>query len=326
MNLIKQTALLALTGLILSGCASNSDKPKDNFLSRTQQEMSLSRARAPQQFGFSLHAVEHGITFSGAGRTHPNHFTAAEMIEENIPVIRINGRSRRLSMNILVDVSSPVSWMEFSTSQDFNAYFMGINDMVIPYRGNYNTGGANAYAAVVTQLRINHLFIENVPFYIRMSRGSLGPLARGIRKPKVDAVLGYDNLQIFEYVQFDLQNNAIHFSATNPYTPNEAALSGTAEIVRAPGHGLAVEGIIDDLPTPVIIDFAADFSIARGDAKVATTRLLEVGDLSFTNTRTLLLPTHVAPPRIGRKLLEPYLVTICNKEGVVYFERLPSKE
>jgi len=35
------------------------------------------------------------------------------------------------------------------------------------------------------------------------------------------------------------------------------------------------------------------------------------------------IPEHrVAPPRVGRKLLAPYLITICNNEGVVYFEKL----
>ncbi len=318
----QSVAILILSSLLLAGCISNNGEPEDNPLSSAQIEMCLSRTRPPQQFGFSIFAVEGGVAYAGRGRLHPNHFTSAEMLEENIPVIRMRGRSKRNTMTVLVDTSSPVSWMEFSTSQDFNAYFMGINDNVIPYRGNYNTGGIKAFASVVTQVRIDNLFIENIPFYIRMSQGSLGPLARGIHKPEIDAIVGYDNLRSFEYVQFDLQDNTISFSASQPYTPNPDILLDVAKIVKAPGYGLAIEGKLDDQPIPLILDFAGDFSLARGDIKVATTRLLQMGHISLRDVPTLVLPTHVAPPRVGRKLLTPYLITICNNEGVVYFEKL----
>jgi len=324
---LRSTAILILSSLVLAGCVSRNGKPEDKPLSSTQIEMSLSRTRSPQQFGFQIFAVQGGgIAYSGRGRLHPRHFTSAEMLEENIPVIRMRGRSKRNRMNVLMDVSSPVSWMEFSASQDFNAYFMGINDEVFPYRGSYNTGGIYAFAAVVTQMRIDNLFIENMPFYIRMAKGSLGPLARGIIEPEIDAIIGYDNLRSFEYIQFDLQDNMINFSASDPYTPNPDLLVDVAKIIKTPGHGLAIEGKIDGQPTPIILDFAGDFSLARGDIKVATTRLIHMGHLSLHDVPTLVLPIHTAPPRVGRKLLAPYLITICNREGLVYFEQIPTEE
>ncbi len=313
--------------LALSGCATNDNtEPNDTPLSPMQIETSLSRARPPQQFGFHIFAEEDGIAYAGSGRLHPNHFTHAEMLEENIPVVRMRGRFPRNTMNVLVDTSSSVSWMEFSISREFSAFFMGINNMVIPYRGSYNTGGISAFAAVVTQVRIDNLFIESVPFYVRMAKGSLGPLARGISEPGIDAVMGYDNLRDFEYIQFDLQNNAIAFSATRPYTPHQNLLVDSVRIAKAPGYGLAVEGEIDGRPTPVILDFAGDYSLARGDTEVETTRLVQVGRMPFSDTPTRTLPIHDAPPRIGRKLLAPYLVTICNKKGVVHFEQIPTEE
>ena len=326
MTLLKNSATFVLIGLVLTGCLSNDSKSKDEPLSQTQQDMALSHARPPQQFGFKIFQVEGGINFYGQGRLHPNHFTSADMVEDNIPAIKMRGRSKRNHLVALVDTSSPVSWMEFSTSQKFGAFFMGINDMVLPYRGTYNTGGINAYAAVITQLRIDNLFIEDLPFYIRMSQGSLGPLARGIHKPEIDAILGYDNLSSFEYIQFDLQNNVIHFSASKPYKPNEDRLLDIAKISKAPGHGLAIEGQVDEKETPIILDFAGDFSLARGDVKVATTRSIQLGHLSLPDVPTLILPTHTIPPRIGRKILASYLVTICNREGKVYFEQPNGEE
>lgn len=320
-------AILMLSTLALAGCISNNgEAPKDRPLSKTQIEKCLARTRPPQQFGFSIYAVEDGIAYAGQGRLHPNHLTSAELLEENIPVINMRGRSPRNALHALIDISSPVSWMEFSVSQDFKAYFMGINGHVLPYRGSYNTGGVSTFAAVVTQMRIDNFFIENMPFYIRMAEGSLGPLARGIREPEIDAIVGYDNLRSLEYIQFDLQNNTISFSATTPYSPNEGLQSDIAKIVKVPGHGLAVEGMIDDQPIPIILDFAGDFSFARGDVKVAATRLVHIGEIELKDVPTLVLPAHNSPPRVGRKLLAPYVVTICNKKGVVYFEQLPPEE
>lgn len=321
MKLLNNLTFFMLSSVVLSGCLSLDGPKNEKPLSETQQEMILSHARPPQQFGFSIFSAQEGLAYAGSGRLHPNHFTSAKMLTENVPVIKMRGKSKRNTMNALVDISSPVSWLEFSTSQDFSAYLLGINDEVIPYRGGFNTGGIKAYAAVITQVRIDNLFIENIPFYIRMASGSLGPLTRGIKKPNIDAIIGYDNLNSFEYIQFDLQNHVINFSASTPYTPNTKALLDIARIVKAPGHGLAIEGKIDAYPTPIILDFAGDFSLARGDIKVSITRSVEMGHLVVSDVPTLILPVHDAPPRVGRKLLSPYLITICNREGLVYFEQ-----
>lgn len=324
----KHLLILALSSLVLSGCLSNDkeEEPKDSPLPREQQKNYLSKTKPPQQFGFSIFRLKGGMAYSGSARLHPNHFVSAKMIEDGVPAIKMRGRSKRVALDVLVDTSSPNSWMEFSMSQKIGAHFMGINNEVIPYRGSYNTGGVAAYAAVVTQVRINSLFMESVPFYVRMSIGSLGPLARGVRKPKIDAVIGYDNLKDFEYIQFDFQNNNITFSSTTPYEPHQSLPTSTATIIKSRSYGLVVKGQVGDQPGPVILDLAGDFDLSRGDVKVSTTRLVQLGDLSFSDVPTLVLPPHDSPPRVGKKLLAPYLVTICNKKGIVYFERLPEKD
>lgn len=324
MNLLQRTLpILLLSTVILTGCQSRNKPPKEHAISLARQEAYLEAARPPQQFGFSIYPMDNGIAYAGHGRLHPNHQVTAEMRKDTIPVIKFRGKSRKNTMNVLIDYSSSSSWIEFLESQKFGAFFMGINDMVIPYRGSYNTGGRKAYAGVITQLRIEDLFIENVPFYIRMASGSLGPLARGILAPHVDAVMGYDNLRAFEYVQIDLRNNEITFSADTPYTPNDDLLMTTAKIMQLRGHGLAVEGAIDGKPLPVILDFAGNFHFARGDKKVNITTQVSLGEVVFRQVPTLLLPVHNSPARAGRQMLEPYIVTICSKKGVVYFERPP---
>ena len=323
MTPLKTLPILLLPFLMLTGCQTT-DKPKaDKPISPSRQESYLSGARPPQQFGLSIYRVQDGIAYAGAGRLHPRHLASEKMLKDNIPVIQIKGKTRRDKMNVLIDFYNPSSWLEFSISQKFKAHFIGINDMVIPYRGSYNTGGQNAYAGVITQLRIDNLYIENTPFYIRMATGSLGPLARGIRIPEVDAVLGYDNLRNFEYIQIDLHNNMIGFSSSIPYVPHDELLMTTAKIVDLPGYGLAVEGALSGQSTPVILDFARDGHFSRSDAKVNITKQVSLGDIVYRQVPTLVLPPHSSPPSAGRKMLEPYIITICSPKGIVYFERPP---
>jgi hypothetical protein len=325
MKIVKTLPAFLLLSLLLSGCETTDTSKQDYIMSESQQKSYLEKTKPPQSFGFDLIPVRNGISFAGRARQHPQHMCVAKMKQDNIPVVDVRGKARRNNMNILIDASYPTSWIEFNTAKEFKVQYLGIDDQAIPYRGNYNTGGADAYAGVITHLRLDTLFIENVPFYVRMAVGSLGPLARGIQSPKVDAILGYDNLRTFEFIQFDLQNNRIIFSASIPYTPKENLLMSKAKIVDLPGFGLAVEGAIFDQKMPILLDFVGNYSFARGDVKVNITKQVSLGDLVMRQVPTLVLPSHKAPPRVGRKLLKPYVVTICNNEGVVYFER-PSEK
>ncbi len=321
MKPLRNLSIIGLSCFVLSGCITN--KAADEVvMPKMQQNTYLSHAKPPQQFGFSIYSTEDGMAYSGSCRLHPNHLVSAKLSRGNIPVINIRGKSKRNKMNVLIDFSSPTSWLEFSTSQKFGAQFMGKDSHVIPYRGSYNTGGVDAYAGVIAQLRIDTLFMENIPFQIRMAQGSLGPLARGIKSPSIDAILGYDNLRNFEYIQINLIRNTILFSSTTPYIPHSELLVATANMVNSHGHGLAIKGHVDGVTTPVILDLAGDYYFARGDVKVSVTKELDLNYLSFDHVPTLILPVHNVPPRVGRKLLAPYIITICSKKGVVYFEEL----
>jgi len=322
---------LALATLLLAGSAAAKKKkaPKDSPLPKTQQEHFLSKTTMPQQFGYSIYRVRGGgIGCSGEAHLHPNHKVSVKFLEKGIPAIKIQGSSRRNKVNVLLDTSSPLSWIEFSASQKLSVYFLGIDGKAIPYRGSYNTGGVNAYLGAVKQMRIDQLFMESVPFYVRMSMGSLGPLARGIKEPEIDAIMGYDNLRTFEYIQFDLKNNTVAFSSTTPFDPPSEEENGvySAKIIPSRSYGLVVEGTVNDEKSPMIIDLAGNFGFARGDIKVAVTPAIELGSLEILEAPTLVLPLHDSPPRVGRKLLEPYLITICNKKGLVYFEKLSEEK
>ncbi len=310
--------------LVVAGCTSiKAPDTPETVLPEIQQEAYLSRSESPQHFGFSTYPVRGGIGLRGAARLHPNHIATARMPSSGVPAIKLRGRSARNRINALLDVSSPTSWMEFTAAQEFDAVFLAFRSQNIPYRGGYNTGNVAAYAAVVSQLRIDRLFIENIPLYVRMATGSLGPLARGVRRPDIGTVFGYDILKQFAFIQFDFEAGIIRFSSSKSYTPSENLLMSTVKITNQPNFGLAVEGALFGEPSPVILDLAGDFHFARGDTRVATTRQISIGDLVFRQVPTLILPLNSSPPRAGRRLLQDYIITVCPQDEVVHFERIP---
>ncbi len=316
-------SVLILSAALLGCKTTDYSSGEEYLMPEMQQNTYLSHAKMPQNYGFNAFPVKDGIGITGATRLHANQMATATFLNGNIPVIKMRGRAKRMKVNALLDTSSPSSWLEFNTSQDVGAVFLGMDDKYVTYQGGYNTGGVPGYGAVVTQLRIDQLFMENTPLYVRMAMNSLGPLARGIRVPSVDAIIGYDILKEFEYVQFDFDMGQVRFSASIPYVPHQDLLMTTAKIKPQRNYGLAVEGAIFGKPTPIILDFAGDYHFARGDVKVSVTKQVSIGDVVYRKIPTMLLPVNSSPPRAGRRMLDNYIVTICGKQGVVYFERVP---
>lgn len=313
-----------LTSVLLTGCVTNDEfeVESEKFLTEREQKTALARVKNPRYFGFQVYPAQGGLGFQGQARLHPNHTAQMDFIKGE-PVIEFRGRSKRNSGAALLDFSSPVTWINYSTAEMFGAVFMGLNGDVIPYRGGGN--GADSFAAVISQLRFDQCFMENVPLYVRMSRGSLGPAARGISKPHVDMAFGYDVLGLFETIQLNLRDGVVAFSASHSYTPNEDLLMSAADIQRVPGYGLAVNGSVYGVDTPVVLDPAGDYSFMRSDKKVSQTKQVSLGDLVYRQVPTEFIPYSGALPRAGRQMLDKYLITICPRMGKVYFERFPKE-
>jgi len=317
---------ILIAGTMLAGCTSTRQDEDHNgiLLSEKEQKQLLSKTTAPQQFGFRVFNTSQGLDFLGAARLHPNHKTKADFIGNRLPIIKMRGRAARMNTAALLDSSLPVSWMEQTTAKEFNVQYLGFNDQVFAYRGGDNLGGADAYAAVVTQLRIDQLFLENVPLFVRMARNSLGALARDVTSPGIGAVIGYDVLRTFEFVQIDFKAGVVRFSSSTPYTANKDLLMTKARILNLPNFGLAVDGAIFDQSIPIILDIAGNYHFARSDVtEEGVTKQVSIGDIVYRAVPTLPLPEKSSPPRAGKKLLENYIITIANREGLVYFERFP---
>ncbi len=294
---------------------------QEEVLSDAEIHNALSDAKPPQQFGFSVYPTGTGIAMRGNARLHPQHMATVDLKSKSLPVIEVTGTAFRINMNALLDTASADSWMEYDTAQKFKAAFLGLDGRNIPYRGLSYIGQASGYAAAVPQMRIDQLFIESVPLFVRMAKGSLGPLARGIQDTKIEGTLGYDILQNFEYVHFDFRRGKVSFSATTPYTPSETQLVGTAKIVNMPGVGLVVAGSIDGAESPILLDFAGDYNFARSDKNTQSTRQIGLGEVVYINQPTIIDSSMDNLPRAGLVMLKKYVVTICPRSGIVYFER-----
>ncbi len=306
---------------LLAGCSSITGKNKpEKILSDNQIEKALASAKPPQQFGFAVYSTGSGIAMRGSARLHPMQVASVDFLSGPSPVIRMEGSASRMTINALVDPASADTWFEYSTAMDCRATFLGLDGRTIGYSGNTYIG-AKAYAAVIPQLRIKQLMIENAPVYVRMAVNSLGPLGRGIQNHKVEAVIGYDTLQNFEFIRIDLARETIVLSASQSFSPNEEKLVGTASIVQERGAGLVVQGGVNGNETPIILDFAGQFGFALNQATMNTTSMVEVGEVVYVNAPTIQVNTGDGLPRVGAGLLRNYIVTICPRAGVVYFEQ-----
>jgi len=321
MNRNIPTVLLAAA--LLAGCNSaKNEAGKQYVLSEKQQKAYVARAKEPQQFGFMVYERQDGgIALQGEAHQHPLHVASADFSGGNAPVIKVAGKARRMKMNVLLDTSSATSWMEYNAAKEFEAIPLGVDGQIFPYQGNADTGAVNAFAAVVTQMRIDQLCIENIPLFVRMAANSLGPLNRGVYNPKIGGVFGYDVLKTFEYVQIDLEEGKVNFSATEPYTPNETMLMTAAKIVPSSNYGLAVEGAVFDESTPIILDIAGNYHFEGRADDSTITEQVSLGEVVYINVPTRAPRKSKSPPRAGRLMLQKYIITICPKQGVVYFER-----
>jgi len=317
------SAAALLLSFLISGCLLTGKPPygEEIILSPNHVQELLENTVMPQTYGIKAVQVPGGITYLGSARLHPNHVAELGLLKEGVPAVTVKGKNDQMKANALLDVSSPASFIEVRKSAEMGAKILGINGMVMPYRGILNIGGVNAFAAVLPRLRLNMFYIENMPIYVRMAMGSLGPLARGMKKPDIHMLIGYDCIKNFAYIQYDLAGNRIRISATKPYKPNKQTLLTTAKLNGNSRFGCAVNGAIYGSDTPIVLDPVGDYTFARADFKGPVTKQISLEGVVMRNVSTIPLPREGAYPRVGRRVLERYLVTICPQEGVVYFER-----
>jgi hypothetical protein len=322
-NVLMWTVALSLAGCMTTGAKKGSTGP----LSEKAIADFKKNFKDPRSYWLNLHrGPNNDPSIQGGFRLHPRQTADLELKESAVPfrpLVEVKSASST-KHTALLDISSPECWIDCVRHSELGLITLGY-DGVIPYVGARDTGGVPAFLTLRTQLRFDHLFMENILFYTRMERGTLGPIGRGmegeIKGAPVDIVLGWDLLKEFELIRFDLLNRTIHVGVTEVYSLNEERLMGEVNLVKIPGQGCVVMGDVAGEPQLFVLDPAGDFEVVWPSATESTITQIALGDLILPKCLVSSDVVDGKLPRIGGRLLSKYTVTLCPKTKRVYFER-----
>ncbi|GEM_PF-752705 len=308
-----KAALLPVAALLLSAACKTTEM-EIRPVSWQRQSAYLAKVRDPRIYGLSIYQTPGGIEYRGGGRLHPNQVEARPMgIKEPLrPVVMLTGNFG-IEWPVLLDFTASKSWFEFSTAQKLGAKPVGERKAKMARLPGEEIAGC---LSIIPSLRLGQLHISSPLIYVRLADGQLGTLARGIEKPGPKGVVGWDLLKKFEQIQFDYSGAKVLLATDAAYTPNPGQLITAVPLVKHAG-ACAVRGSIDGKETLILIDPAGDFEVATdGATPVSTIGLGE--QLAIAGVAVSESPGGV---RIGARLLQDYKLTVCPREGIIYFER-----
>jgi hypothetical protein len=297
--------------LIAAGCKTTETTP----VSWKEQSAYLAKVRDPRIYGYSIYQTPRGIEYRGGVRLHSNQGAelAMKADEPLRPVVMLRHGEFGIKSPVLLDFSTSACWLEFDLAQKLGAIPVSEREaQLVKLPGDEFAG----CFSIVQTMRFNQLFIELPPVYVRMAHGPLGPLARGIEKPELKGVIGWEVLKKFEQIQLDYSKARVLLSTGKTAFMSDPALH-IAKLPLVKHAGVcAVRGILNGKESLIIIDPAGDFEIATDGAAAVSVQL--DADLLFSAPAVADSP---GGTRIGARLLKNYKVTICPQAGEVYFEK-----
>ena len=307
---------------VLIGCSTPTPKTPRAFTDQEQQ-IFFKRAKVPQVFGITVYASDNGPIFAGANRVHEGQWANMSFLSSKdslAPIVSLEPGGPG-KFTALVDTSSKDSWLSSYAANEANIIPIGPPAYIV--KPSHVADDMDGDLSVAPTIHFNVLNLETVLFYVRAAHGPMGPLARS-NDPEPDAVIGYNLLKSFAFAQFHFSEKQLRLSATKAFTPNKDALIAAIPITEVNGS-LAVEGVIDGKSQLLIIDTGGDFALAMKEAPAEPIRQVSMGDIVFrqvTATRSTDTGLDMLDyPRIGRKLLSKFIITICPKEKILYAER-----
>jgi hypothetical protein len=278
----------------------------------------MAKVKDPRYFGYSIYQTPSGIEYRGGSRLHPNQAKMLDMeVKEPLrPVVMLRG-DLGLSVPLLLDLASAASWMEFDMAESMGAVPLSEDSAHLVNAPGEEIPGC---LSVVSTLRVGQVFVENPVVYVRMANGSLGSLARGIKKPEIKGVVGWDFLKKFEQIHFDYSKKRVAISTVkSAYIPDPSQLIAKLPLIKNIG-ACAVRGIVDGKEDVIFIDPAGDFEVATDGATAVSSVVLDP-DIVFSAPAVAESPSGT---RIGARLLQNYQIIICPQAGWVYFEKMNS--
>lgn len=311
----KNMLIISSIAILLSaGCKTTQTETKP--LPWREQSAYFAGVRDPRRFGYSIYQTPDGkIDYRGGCRLHPRQGAVLSMkTDEPLRPVGMLKGNFGFESPLLFDFASVSSWMEFELARKLGAQPIGEGSTHLVKLSGEEIAGC---LSIVPTIRLGQLYIENPLVYVRMATGFMGPLARGIEKPELTGVLGWDMLRRFGQIQLNYAKKQIAFlSDEQNYMPDPTKLVATVPLVKHAGV-CAVRGTVDGKSALILIDPAGDFEIATDQAAAVSSVQLDAG-LTFTSSEMAVSPGGI---RIGARLLQRYCVTVCPAGGLIYFEK-----
>ena len=285
----------------------------------------LKRAKPPEAFGLTSYRTDDGPIFAGAHRLHHGQtavlpFAGTE--EDAPPMVDLSILGVKKPIRALVDTTSRDNW----AVPELVPLMRGvpIGPPGVGRTADHVLDDVGGILFIAPKIVLDEAQVESALFYARAAFGPLGPPARWVAEPEPQAVLGATLLRAFPLCQLDLPRQRIVLATSQDYTPDEGRLLATLPLLDEKG-AMACLATLDGKPGKVLLDIAGDFEMAVNDPIAAAVTQLTLGDLVLRHVPVqnghdlgLGLPDN---PRLGRRLLQRFVITIDTRRKLVYFER-----
>jgi hypothetical protein len=275
-------------------------------------------------FGLTVYRSDAGPVFAGSHRIHHNQSAALEFVEQagrQAPIVSIK-LSGDVAISALVDTTSRDNWTTLPAIIRLNGTAIGPPGF--GRTADHVLDDIGGMLFVTSRLKLDTVDIANALFYARVAHGPLGSLARWVPEPDPAIVLGVAALRPFPLVQFDFAKGRLLLASSEVYEPAPERLIATLPLEEVQG-ALACDGVMEGKTARFLIDVAGDFEIAMKDPPTPKMRQISLGDLVVRQATTqssfdlgLGLSDY---PRIGRQILERFVVSIDFRGKRIHFER-----
>ena len=147
----------------------------------------LAAGKDPRSYWLQVLHDTRGTVVTGGDRIHPNQVVQMKIVggrRVNAPMVKVHAAGDEEYVALL-DLSSSASWIPLDT-----AMALGVVAFRPPISlpAEHVRDDVPAYLSVLRTMFLDTLQIESVIFRVRSRPGSLGPLARGIARPRLAEV------------------------------------------------------------------------------------------------------------------------------------------
>ncbi len=315
--------------LLTVGCAQRQPSERQ-LLSGRELDTMLQRAQDERRFWLTRYNTEQGPVFSGSFRVHTERFAVAEFIHDRYGTpscgieVRLRGPETYAA---LIDTSAGASWIEYELAQRSGVIPLGPTPVRrVPAHVDDTVPGI---LGVASRIVIDPVHVDTALLFVQAAHGPLKKFHRSTPRRYAPLVLGADFLRAFSFVQFHFTQREVLFATTTAYEPDPDRLVGVVPYHIRNGR-MVMEGWIDNQPALFLLDSlggyvlaaAADEERAAGPPNRSNVML---GELVWRQVpRRALSDLNLGLPqyaRIGRELLDRFVVTIDGNNRRVVFER-----